>query len=147
MPAAPSCWEPVKPMGLCTPIRNTQVNKRGVFAQENPARGELEPHLCYRRETLRNSLPNSPPCPRVLKSTNLLSGCQPAPALPSPSAASSRGGGAQGPSLPFPGGQQRGPPPAAPWQGGQRSPDAGRGLSHLHFSTAPATIVRNSLLE
>lgn len=87
------------------PSETSRVNKRAVFVQENPVWGELEPYLCYRRETLCNSLPNSP---RVCKSTNLLSGCQPVPALPSLSPASSQGG--HGARVTPSWGEQRGPP-------------------------------------
>lgn len=84
--AAGSCVNPWVPS---PPSETPPLNKRSAFAQENPARVELEPHLCHRRDSLCNSLPNSP---RLLKSASLLSGCQPVPALPSPSPASSPGG-------------------------------------------------------
>lgn len=57
-----------------------QMSERSVFAQENPAWGELEADLCYCRDTLCNSLPDTQTCQ--------LGASQ----LPSPSPASSWGG-------------------------------------------------------
>lgn len=115
------------------PSETSRVNKRAVFAQENPAWGELEPHLCYRRETLCNSLPNSP---RVCKSTNLLSGCQPAPALPPPIACLVPGG-SWGPSHLFLG-DSREDPPSSPMAGRAAQPWCGKGFVPPSFQHSPS---------
>lgn len=88
------------------------MNKKSVFAQENPAWGELEPHLYYCWETLCDSLcdslSNSPLNPQICQPTlhHLLQ----VPSL----------------QLPYPGKDMDNKPPLPGGQRGQRGPHHGR---------------------
>lgn len=99
----------LNPWVPCPHQKHPRVSKRGSFAQEHPAQGELEPQPCYCREILYKSPPSSL---RALKAPSQL----PITGLVL--------GGTQDLVTPSP--RDRREDPSSPGQGGQRSPDAVR---------------------